>query len=975
MDEEERQQRMHALQLADLGTARREKISTDDLPNKYRHVRVEQLETIRAANIKGTKAQQNAEANKAQLSAWADAYKTIGNDVDLEDLDPLMNGQTHRAQLIEMVRSKGGQDYGYNPDDPRRSSQGTIPARGAKGAGRGGGVAGTRGRGGIMKTALSPKNTPSLLRPLGHIGNHVVESPRGRPRSIDPALLPDGDENSPRSRGKHESGNGFPYGGSKKDYRGRARATLVKTRRVVQTAPDPSFEIKLAGPSDFMAAARAQSAAKSSSQPQNDAAQSVASTDDARYNSAQKEAVAKIEPILKDKPAATEKSSTNAVAPETKPSNREENTLRMDEHHGARANTKSTALEAPATPKPNPARANAPIHSPVQAVKTACNNYSGEPTDSREQKRDKGFRSSLPKPAALPNAPVPVVFQAGKSLLDSTPPSGPPLATREAPTSPTQTSKSKPTESHIEPVLSKDAVHILLARRQKELDQVNQIISDSTLPADSSGPMGYLRNRMAELEQEIEEIIDLHPELLLAFESLSLEDSPSQVTEPKCDVDLPSARDIPMVEPEKAKPLMTVDTHYTPLPSSSESIVPASASATPQEQQPPILTPTSSTFASQVGDIIGDHNLPGRRPSSSRSVLTAPKAMSCDTPTVSASANIFPHEEAMPVYQQPVAPKIQMRAVPNIPDSAVARQYFQLSHNVSQQVSPAQQQSMQPVQPVPAPNMQHSGSFQQQPPVDRQAKASFPVSAATLQYSGGLARQQEEQQGKQSSFPSAQPPAPSAPTLPAKPAFVPDFPPSSAGWKYSGGPPIHQEEQRVKPTPSAAPFPPAQRQPASVPSQPSRPTPTPNFPMSAATLQYSGGLSSTNANIPAPSSLPHATAPAPVQNSQENIAPAFPTVRHERADSASSRITAVTNKSRSAGLEESKWACPANAPTAPKPMRKTPVPITSENAASMFVQTMAQHGVSISKRLSDELVPGPAKRQAMDSNKSKWAID
>ncbi|KAK2813132.1 hypothetical protein FQN50_000809 [Emmonsiellopsis sp. PD_5] len=954
---------MHALQLADLGTARREKISTDDLPNKYRHVRVEQLETIRAANMKGTKAQQNAEANRAQLNAWTDAYKTIGNDVDLEDLDPLMNGQTHRAQLIEMVRSKGGQNYGYDPDDPRRPSLGTIPARGAKGTGRGGGVAGTRGRGGITKTALSPKNTPSSPRPLGHIGHHAVESPRGRPRSIDPALLPDGDENSPRSRGKYESGNGR----NERGYRSRARATLVKTRRVVQTAPDPSFEIKLTNPSDFMAAARAQSAAKSPSKPQNDAAQSVTSTDDTRYKSAQKEAVAKIEPILKATPAATEKPSTNAVSPENKPSFREEDTLCMDEHNGARANTKPTAVEEPGTPKPKPAKSIGPIHSPVQAVKTAFNNYPGELTDQGEQTRDKGFRSSLPKPAALPKAPVPVVSQAGKSLLDSTPPSGPPLSMREAPTSPTQTSKPKPTESHVKPVVSKDAVHILLAKRQKELDQVNQIISESTLPADSSGPMGYLRNRMAELEEEIEEIIDLHPELLLAFESLSLEDAPSQTPEPKCDVDLPSAHDIPMTEPEKAKPMMTVDTHYTPLPSSSESIAPASASATPQDQQPPILTPTSSTFASQIGDIIGDHNLPGRRPSSSRSVLSVPRAMSCDTPTMFASANISPHEEAMPVYQQPAAPKIQMRAVPNIPDSAVARQYFQLSHNVPQQVPPAQQQSMQPVHPVPAPNMQHSGSFQQQPTVERQAKANFPVSAATLQYSGGLARQQEEQQGKQNLFTSAQSQAPtvanlpakpslppSVPSLPPKPSFVPDFPPNSAAWKYSGGPSIHQEE-RVKP----------------------KPTSTPNFPVSAATLQYSGGLSHTNANIPAPSSHAQATTPAPpAQNSQENIAPTFPIARHERADSASSRITAVsTNKSRSGGLEESKWATPANAPTAPKPMRKKPVVpvVSSENAASMFVQTMAQHGVTISKRLSDELVPGPAKRQAMDSNKSKWA--
>lgn len=59
---------------ADLGTARREYISTVDLPNKYRHVGLDQIEAIRATNIKGSKVQKIAQANRAQLNAWNSTY-------------------------------------------------------------------------------------------------------------------------------------------------------------------------------------------------------------------------------------------------------------------------------------------------------------------------------------------------------------------------------------------------------------------------------------------------------------------------------------------------------------------------------------------------------------------------------------------------------------------------------------------------------------------------------------------------------------------------------------------------------------------------------------------------------------------------------------------------------------------------------------------------------------------------------------
>lgn len=63
-----------------------------------------------------------------------------------EDLDPLMNGQTHRAHLSELVKESGGQGYAKADSGGRIVKSGSI-FHGPKSAGRGGGIAGTRGRG------------------------------------------------------------------------------------------------------------------------------------------------------------------------------------------------------------------------------------------------------------------------------------------------------------------------------------------------------------------------------------------------------------------------------------------------------------------------------------------------------------------------------------------------------------------------------------------------------------------------------------------------------------------------------------------------------------------------------------------------------------------------------------------------------------------------------------------------------------
>lgn len=81
----------------------------------------------------------------------ADAYQNLGDVEDLERLDNLLNGQTHRMQLSAAVRGVAGKD---NPKPERKvsnASQTTAAAaatpRAPQSLGRGGGVAGTRGRG------------------------------------------------------------------------------------------------------------------------------------------------------------------------------------------------------------------------------------------------------------------------------------------------------------------------------------------------------------------------------------------------------------------------------------------------------------------------------------------------------------------------------------------------------------------------------------------------------------------------------------------------------------------------------------------------------------------------------------------------------------------------------------------------------------------------------------------------------------
>lgn len=59
---------------ADLGTARREYVSTVDDSRKRIHAELDDIERHRHSNIAGTVEQKTAEANRPLLNAWTSMY-------------------------------------------------------------------------------------------------------------------------------------------------------------------------------------------------------------------------------------------------------------------------------------------------------------------------------------------------------------------------------------------------------------------------------------------------------------------------------------------------------------------------------------------------------------------------------------------------------------------------------------------------------------------------------------------------------------------------------------------------------------------------------------------------------------------------------------------------------------------------------------------------------------------------------------
>ncbi|KAL4755251.1 hypothetical protein BDW72DRAFT_211389 [Aspergillus terricola var. indicus] len=106
-------ERLNRLQEADLGTARREEISTADRDYTTWLTRLEVIEASRRSNVPGTVEQQLAQANRDRLDAWS------------KHLDNLLDGQSHRLRLDKELRGGNTLDQ-QTPDRGQRALKGPI---------------------------------------------------------------------------------------------------------------------------------------------------------------------------------------------------------------------------------------------------------------------------------------------------------------------------------------------------------------------------------------------------------------------------------------------------------------------------------------------------------------------------------------------------------------------------------------------------------------------------------------------------------------------------------------------------------------------------------------------------------------------------------------------------------------------------------------------------------------------------------
>ncbi|KAL2843977.1 hypothetical protein BJX68DRAFT_243419 [Aspergillus pseudodeflectus] len=234
-------ERLNRLQMEDLGTARREYISTVDR-TRLRNTRVEVIEATRKSNLPGSTEQRIAGANKSRLEGWANVYKEIGDTGDLEGLDPLLNGQSHRLQLNDTIRQM------------KESSH--VPSG--------------RQFDGFAKTS---QRIPSLQGPTTRSTSAAFRGPG--PRPFEPKQLaarpasrtPQPGPGRPQSRISLDPALDLNNGVSKKTFKkqnsaGRSTSSApnippLKTRRPIFNGPRA-----ISSPEDFMAAARSNAAAK-----------------------------------------------------------------------------------------------------------------------------------------------------------------------------------------------------------------------------------------------------------------------------------------------------------------------------------------------------------------------------------------------------------------------------------------------------------------------------------------------------------------------------------------------------------------------------------------------------------------------------------------------------------------------------------------------------------------------------------------
>ncbi|KAL2013861.1 hypothetical protein VTN00DRAFT_1386 [Thermoascus crustaceus] len=396
------EERLKALQMADLGTARREYISTVDKPNIFSHVRLEEIEASRLSNVKGSDAQRLAEKNRAQLNAWANVHKEIDDTGDLEDLDTMMNGQSHRAHLSSMIKESGVQAYAESDDSLLKTSR-RSPRRVLRSGGRGGGVIGTRGRRSSFPRTHSPTRTTSQGA-VSKTGHHVIDSGRSRNRPLDPAVDPDREYFL-----KNKSRRGNTGSTRQQPQIEQQKSAPVKTRRPV--LPDRDYEALLTPPQGFLAAYRSsRGASTAGTNPQN--------TDEVRKEAGKPE----LETVQRgDAPSASSQSPVaTPVVSETKEpvAVTQTETLPLPQT----SNTPHLTLESTPLPQPsNLAQAESsklPEIAPSELHEQPMPEDKAKETEPGKTEQSKGFTSNLPRPEGLIEDSSLEEVQASKTKFD-----------------------------------------------------------------------------------------------------------------------------------------------------------------------------------------------------------------------------------------------------------------------------------------------------------------------------------------------------------------------------------------------------------------------------------------------------------------------------------------------------------------------------------------------------------------------------
>ncbi|KAJ5143978.1 uncharacterized protein N7515_002765 [Penicillium bovifimosum] len=253
MSESENARRLQSLMMADLGSARREMITTSD-EHRQAQVRIGAIESRR----------QIAPQDQAQLNKWANLHKEVRDTGGMEGLHDIAAGQSHRANLHAMLHPNGTQPKAYI------NLPMNAPLRVA--------VVALRGREDVLTflpLRLYGMLVPHLLLKAGKntaykINCRAFSIVKGRPggagqharsatvspgRGLDPALSRNIDDGDARDRGR---------GRSRARGRGRGRAhepihkepTPVVPPRAKRPPPSIDFSQRITQPADFMSIVR-----------------------------------------------------------------------------------------------------------------------------------------------------------------------------------------------------------------------------------------------------------------------------------------------------------------------------------------------------------------------------------------------------------------------------------------------------------------------------------------------------------------------------------------------------------------------------------------------------------------------------------------------------------------------------------------------------------------------------------------------